>query len=401
MTPIHDRATITADVAAPATAELEAWCALDPHLRFVSAEPARFELTLPSGPTIVSASSEPPFVTFSCRLSLPGSAPQDVDKHLRWLVDARSALVDATLAPDGSAVDLNVKVHEDGLNAHTFLVSAEELRKLARSLDAATAADGPAVEAPPAPSRSFAEFEAEQRRAYMEAQQAAEAEARRADVFPDSAPTAMPARPAEPPPVSRAPEPVPATPQPVTCSNCGSAIAPGRAFCTNCGTPVAGGATAPTPAAPPRAAAAGRSLLAWAVVGGFVVAVIGTFLDWVESQGIGFSAWADESRYRFADWLDTDLPVDALLVVALAGLGIALLVAPQLARSGAPPVLAIALGVALAVVAVLEIAYITSEAEFSFIGLGLWAVLAGAAVAAVSGYFETQRGGSAQRPASG
>jgi hypothetical protein len=136
------------------------------------------------------------------------------------------------------------------------------------------------------------------------------------------------------------------------------------------------------------------------VVGGFVLAVIGTFLDWVESRGIGFSAWADESRYRFADWLDTDLPVDALLVVALAGLGIALLVAPQLARSGAPPVLAIALGVALAVVAVLEIAYITSEAEFSFVGLGLWAVLAGAAVAAVSAYFETQRGGSAQRPAS-
>ena len=193
-------------------------------------------------------------------------------------------------------------------------------------------------------------------------------------------------------PAQPAPAPTP-PPQTQTCAQCGATIAPGRRFCTSCGNPVHAGVRA-TPrstvspgASTPVPWVKGRSRSELMVAGGYVLAAIATFLAWFtfDTAGISISVsgWDDGVRFRVADWFGTTAPVDALLVVALAILGMIASFAPRylqvvrrLPHPGAIPAGLIVL------LAVLEIQLITRDAgELGNVGIGIWAMLIGGGVA--------------------
>src|SRR5207302_104553 len=86
-----------------------------------------------------------------------------------------------------------------------------------------------------------------------------------------------------------------------------------------------------------------------------------TFLDWITAGPFGASAWADHARYQIADVINVTSPIDAIVVLVVAGLGAFLLLGPAFGKSmPVPPWLSTVAGVALVVLGIVEIFYIQS-----------------------------------------
>jgi hypothetical protein len=239
-------------------------------------------------------------------------------------------------------------------------------------------------------------------------QQASAAPAQPAPAQPQTPQYQAPSPPQFAPQQYAPPPPAPA-PARQFCPNCGNEVT-GRRFCTNCGAtiaapggaPAAGAYRAPAAAGAPRPAAAGGlaqlSPLQFGMVGGLVVAALGTFLSWIKANGFSVNGWDTEGglRYQIADWLSFTFPIEALLVVAAAGFGVYLVIAPFL--GGNAPSIRFGPGIMAfvpIVIAVLVIQQILGEegAGFSNLGYGLFAMIAGGAVAAYSSFQEEMRRG--------
>ena len=201
--------------------------------------------------------------------------------------------------------------------------------------------------------------------------------------------------------VTPPPPPPPTAPQ--HCPSCG-AVASGRRFCTKCGKPITADASAPPttgqlvqqPTAQPTAAGEALKALSplkWVVAGGFAVAALGTFLDWISFNGFGFSGWYGDGRFRIAEWIGVTAPIDALLVVTLAAGGAVALLAPFLGKAvpQIPYATAIAGGLIIGVAALQVYFILDIGGDLGSVGIGLWAIIVGGAAAGVLSYLEEQR----------
>ncbi len=149
--------------------------------------------------------------------------------------------------------------------------------------------------------------------------------------------------------------------------------------------------------------------LQWGIVAGFLLAVLATFLAWVKISGFGesesASAWNGDlgGDLRIGNWLGTvdGVPVEALIIVAIAAAGIYLVLGPA-AGQRVPniPYAAIGLGAALVVLGVLNYLYIEdklSDAEVEGAGIsagasmGVYLLIIGGLVTAGSGYLLEQQ----------
>lgn len=227
---------------------------------------------------------------------------------------------------------------------------------------------------------------------------------------------------------------------PSRCHACGAELRPNARFCGSCGattsaapSPVAAAPTerivpapagaqsrAPGPrsspfgrpaaqAAPPRVpprpqaprAPGAAPALAWGTLtaaAGFALAILGTFTDWISARGQGFGAFEEDAAYRIGDWLDyNDLPVDGLLVLAVAAAGLAAAVAAMAGKmaAGTARTVITMLGPALATLGILQMQFISSEFKDTGIdvdwGIGLWLIVIGGIAASVSGFIPQQR----------
>lgn len=138
-----------------------------------------------------------------------------------------------------------------------------------------------------------------------------------------------------------------------------------------------------------------------AALGGFLVAILGTFLAWLRisegRRGEAINGWSGESQYRFADWFVIDAPLDALMVLVIGGLGVYLILG-RLLGSNVPaiPWGITAAGLAIAVIGALNWLYIDSEANRINnrdldIGIGIYLLIIGGIVAAVGGWRDLQQ----------
>lgn len=137
-----------------------------------------------------------------------------------------------------------------------------------------------------------------------------------------------------------------------------------------------------------------------AALAGFGAAIVATLFAWLRvSSGFRSEAvngWNSEAQYRVADWLSLDAPIDALLVIVIAGLGIYLLLGRVLGSNvPALPYVVAACGLALAIIGVLNWIYIDSEGNRVVnpdlsVGFGVYLLIIGGAVAAFCGYRDGQ-----------
>jgi hypothetical protein len=134
---------------------------------------------------------------------------------------------------------------------------------------------------------------------------------------------------------------------------------------------------------------------------GFAAAIAGTFFGWFRvsngPRSEAISAWDGEAQFRFADWLAVDAPIDALLVVLLAGLGVYWLLGRLMggAAAAVPGGLPL-LGGLITLVGALNWLYIEDQRDgiLAFdvsIAFGLYLVVLGGILAAVCGYLEAQQ----------
>ncbi len=203
---------------------------------------------------------------------------------------------------------------------------------------------------------------------------------------------------------------------PARCTVCAAELRPGARFCGKCGQAVGAVATpavpvaarsspfgrpspvrAPAPSQAPRAPRqGGAAAIAWGTVAagvGFALALLGAFSDWITTRGASAGAFEDNAEYRIGRWLDyNDQPIDGIVVLLLAVAGLALVAATLAGKfnpSRAKTIIGL-LGPALFTLGILEMQYITSEFKGSGInvdwGLGLWLIVIGGIVAAVSGF---------------
>jgi hypothetical protein len=128
-------------------AKVAQWCEADPRLFVTSTQPLRVALYEVDGTTTpASIAPDGAFLRLATRVDLDESTLElvrdpevraSLDGYLRSLVRARSSLSQVLLAPDASCVDIEVAVHDDGLNGHTFLVAVQELCNLAQTVSPA------------------------------------------------------------------------------------------------------------------------------------------------------------------------------------------------------------------------------------------------------------------------
>jgi hypothetical protein len=210
-------------------------------------------------------------------------------------------------------------------------------------------------------------------------------------------------------------------------------VAPGRRFCTSCGHAIGeqpsaeGSAPGFTPrpvvrqAAPsPGAALGSLQPLELGAIGGFALAVVSTLLDWVKISAFGQSesgnAWEGglAGDLQLGHWLGApdDFPVEALVIIAIALLGIGLIAGPLMGmKVPVIPFGVAALGAALVVLGVLNYLYI--EDQISSTGIqegngvsagpstGVYALILGGVVTAACGFMLEQRKmARAQKPVS-
>jgi len=204
---------------------------------------------------------------------------------------------------------------------------------------------------------------------------------------------------------------MPQAPVATACPQCGSNIPAGRRFCTNCGYSLGGapGTGAPRAAAAPRAprpAGSGFSVsslqpLQFGIIGGAALAVVGTILEWVKLSGGGFSqkasAWDGDLADDLAigDIISIGIPIDAILIVALAALALYMLIGPMLGmQTPAIPFAGVGIGVLIALIGVWNYIHIKDkigDAAGVSIGTGLYLVIIGGAVAAICAFLDQQQ----------
>lgn len=140
--------------------------------------------------------------------------------------------------------------------------------------------------------------------------------------------------------------------------------------------------------------------LQFGVLGGAVLAAIGTFLSWIKVSG-----FASESANGWNSDLADDLaigkiikagiPVDAIIIVALAALAVYLIVGPMMGMQvPAIPFAGVIVGGLIAAVGIWNYIHIKDEIgdiDGVSIDLGLYLVIAGGAVAAVCTFLEQQQ----------
>jgi ribosomal protein L32 len=240
-----------------AISELSSWCQAEPRLADASEDPARFSIPLPNGErAVVDVLSEPPLVTLACRVPFAREVTEhlsDADaraavlQYIEALPLARSSLADVALAEETDGVNLRVRLHEEGLNGHTFLVAAHELIKLAELAEAGVGATARATIELREASRAFDEAT---RGAEEEAERVAREAHDRWGALEASTEAAVQGLAAATAPAA------------VACANCGAALAPDARFCVSCGTPVGNGAAVMPvqPAAPSACANCGAAL---------------------------------------------------------------------------------------------------------------------------------------------
>lgn len=141
--------------------------------------------------------------------------------------------------------------------------------------------------------------------------------------------------------------------------------------------------------------------LHFAALAGFVVAVLGSFLAWLRVSGNNRSetvnAWSSDAQFRFADWFSIDAPLDALLILVLAGAGAYLLFGRVLGSNvSSVPFGVAAAGFGIALIGILNWIFIDSESSRVVnpdldVGFGVYLVVLGGAAAAVSGFIDAQR----------
>lgn len=117
-----------------------------------------------------------------------------------------------------------------------------------------------------------------------------------------------------------------------------------------------------------------------AVFLGLGLGAVSVFLDWASIGSFGFGPMDAHSRFRLGDWLGTD-KIDGYAVLAVAALGLVMAVL-QLRPTVPRPWLLPGLGGLLVVMGVLNIQYV--NAEDVSVGLGLYVLVAGGVLAAVS-----------------
>lgn len=141
------------------------------------------------------------------------------------------------------------------------------------------------------------------------------------------------------------------------------------------------------------------SSLALVTVAAFGLAAVATFLDWFTFGSRGATGWADHTRYKIADVLKVTAPIDAIVILALAGAGAFMLLAPLLGRRApAIPFATLIAGVALAGVGVAEYLYIhdvSGGVPGLDVGIGVYLLIGAGAVAAVCSLIAAQRAGQA------
>ena len=204
----------------------------------------------------------------------------------------------------------------------------------------------------------------------------------------------------------------PSSPAAQACPQCGSAIPPGRRFCTNCGyslgnAPAAPGAR-PVATAPraPRPAGSGFNAsslqpLQFGVIGGAVLAAIGTFLAWVKLSAGGFSESANAWDGDLADDLGSGdiikagIPIDAILIVALGALALYFLLGGMFGlQVPAIPFATVGIGVAIVLLGIYNYIHIDDQigdAPGVSIGMGLYLTIIGGAVLAVCAFLDQQQ----------
>jgi RNA polymerase subunit RPABC4/transcription elongation factor Spt4 len=227
--------------------KLPDWCRADPGIALLSTEPAKLSLRLAGGQAVVvDAGLEGDFFVLSAALPLSAASRQRLaDAALRERVAAflslaagsRPALAQAAISADGATVGLRLSTHQDGLNAHTFLLAVKEMGTLAATIDPDTIVES-------------LEQVAEAERAGSAAQQLlvqaeADAERRRAEEAAAAASTLAT--------IASLKSEVEAAAAPAVCSNCQRPLTEGARFCLNCGAPVAQAMVPPAQAPPSRA----------------------------------------------------------------------------------------------------------------------------------------------------
>jgi hypothetical protein len=205
---------------------------------------------------------------------------------------------------------------------------------------------------------------------------------------------------------------MPSAPAATACPQCSAVIPAGRRFCTNCGyslgnAPAAPGAR-PVATAPraPRPAGSGFSAsslqpLQFGVIGGAVLAVIGTFLAWVKLSGGGFSqsagAWDGDLADDLAigDIVQAGIPIDAILIVVLGALALYFLLGGMFGlQVPAIPFATVGLGAAIVVIGAYNYIHIDDQIgdlPGVSIGMGLYLTIIGGAVLAVCAFLDQQQ----------
>jgi hypothetical protein len=145
------------------------------------------------------------------------------------------------------------------------------------------------------------------------------------------------------------------------------------------------------------------------VGGGYALAAIATFFDWFSADALGISVsvsgWSDGVRFRVADWLGVTAPIDALLVIALAALGLIAFFAPRYLEARYLEVVrrlpypgAVPAGL-IVVLALLQLQFLTSErGELGNVGFGVWAMLIGGGVAIVGSVAAADKSNPTEAP---
>jgi hypothetical protein len=141
--------------------------------------------------------------------------------------------------------------------------------------------------------------------------------------------------------------------------------------------------------------------LQFGVIGGAVLAAIGTFLAWISFSGGGFSqsisAWDGDAadELRIGKLIKAGIPIDALVIIVLGAVAIYFLLGPMLGMQvPAVPYAMVGVGAVIVVIGVLNYLLINDEigdTEGVSIGLGLYLVIVGGAVVAVCAFLDEQQ----------
>jgi hypothetical protein len=230
------------------------WCAADPRLYLSSTDPLRISFFEPDGSAIpTSVVGDGRFLRFATRIDLQpetlelvrdADVRHGLDDYLVSVVRGRSSLSHVLISPDGSCVDIEVAVYEDGLNGHTFLVAVQELFNLKQIVAPALAGLALSIAALRDSRSEITAADEARRRAEQELErlqqetmrQEAEALARVEALKKDLAPSSTAAQPnAAGAPSSPYAVPAGASGAAGRCKACNSELQAGARFCIVCG----------------------------------------------------------------------------------------------------------------------------------------------------------------------